>query len=98
MQDMSNKTFILTRLTLIAGCAPHAWNDQCIAWHGDDDYWLRLLDMHGDGQTLLIHLDQDMADEMNIYSVMGFVLYNEIDFSVTPWDEFNSGEKFNEVH
>tara|TARA_E500000318_G_scaffold82623_1_gene78035 strand:- start:236 stop:400 length:165 start_codon:yes stop_codon:yes gene_type:complete len=54
--------------------------------------------MHGDGQTLLIHLDQDMADEMNIYSVMGFVLYNEIDFSVTPWDEFNSGEKFNEVH
>ena len=89
MSKWSTKTHILTRLTLIAGEPPTSWSDDMIAWaNADGDYWLRLLDMNGDGEHLLIHIEEDDADELKLYAVMGMVLYHEINYSNTPWNEF----------
>ena len=94
MSKWTEKTHILTRLTLIAGEPPTSWSDDMIAWANQDgEYWLRLLDMNGDGEHLLIHIEEDDADEMKLYAVMGMVLYHEINYSNTPWKEFIEAEE-----
>lgn len=86
---MSNdKLKIIADLTHIAGKTPEAWSDSCIAWFGEDDYWLRLLDANEDGEKLLIHVDEDEAPEFALYAIIGYIQYHEIDHSFTNWDDF----------
>ena len=94
--EQQHKRFrIISALSAIAGEYTSAMtNMSVIAWHGNGGYWLRLLDMDGQGDKLLIHVDPEYApDDIKLYGVVGYIHWMQIEHAINPWNEFMADDE-----
>lgn len=90
LESQHKRISIISHLSAIAGSYTSAMLDMSIvAWGNEDGYWLRLLDMDGQGDKLLIHIDENLAPEDKMYSVLGYVHYHGLEYGCNDWDQFN---------
>ena len=45
--------------------------------------------LDGQGDKLLIHIDENLAPEDKMYSVLGYVHYHGLEYGCSDWDQFN---------
>jgi hypothetical protein len=89
LEQQHKRIEIISALSAIAGEYTSAMvNMSVIAWAGNDGYWLRLLDMDGQGDKLLIHIDDELAPREKLYSVLGYVHHNKLNFGINSWKDF----------
>jgi len=90
LEKQHHRMATISHLSSVAGPYSSATLDMTVvAWHGEDGYWLRLLDMDGQGDKLLIHIDENLAPADKMYSVFGYIHYHGLKYGCSDWDKFN---------
>ena len=91
LENQHKRIEIISHLSAIAGAYDAAMVDMSvIAWGNDKgEYWLRLLDMNGQGNMLLIHIDENLAPADKMYSVLGYIHHHGLEYGCNDWDQFN---------
>lgn len=91
LRNQHKKIEIISHLSAIAGPYDAAMLDMSIiAWGNNDsgEYWLRLLDIDGQGNKLLIHMDSETVSSRDRYRVHQYILEHDIDHAINSWSEF----------
>ena len=90
LENQHKRIEIISHLSAIAGPYDAAMlNMSVVAWANGDGYWLRLLDMDGQGDKLLIHIDSETASSWDRYHVHLYILEHGIDYAINSWSEFD---------
>jgi len=90
LEKQHKRIEIISHLSAIAGPYDAARiNMSVIAWGNDSgEYWLRLLDIDGQGDKLLIHIDSETASSRDRYYVHQYISEHGIDHAINSWSEF----------
>ncbi len=90
LEKQHKRISIISHLSAIAGPYDAAMlNMSVVAWANGDGYWLRLLDMDGQGDKLLIHIDSETASSRDRHHVHQYILEHGIDYAINSWSEFD---------
>jgi len=87
---MSTKAWHISYLSAIVGPCTATTNDGCMAWADEESgFVMRLLDRENKGTDLMLVIQPEM-DEMQVYTLTGYCISNDLKYLIKDWDELAS--------